>query len=88
MMNPDGLHMSPTGNRWIFDEVMKVINKDYPSVTPGQLPLHFPAYDHINVQQPGSTFKDLYGPDGTVQWGAAPELQRARAGRRLFAARR
>jgi len=60
LMNADGLHMSRAGNQLIYDNVMTVVNEAYPSLHPQQLPLHFPAFNQINVQHPDETFDALY----------------------------
>jgi hypothetical protein len=61
LMHEDGLHMSPAGNALIFDAVMAAVRDHFPHLAPAALPLHFPAFDRINVAHPAETFGALYG---------------------------
>ncbi|CDM27082.1 hypothetical protein DTO013E5_4267 [Penicillium roqueforti] len=40
----DGLHLSPAGNRIVYDEIMKVIQANWPDQTPEALPMVFPSW--------------------------------------------
>lgn len=39
-----GLHLSPAGNRIVYDEIMKVIEANWPDQTPDILPMVFPSW--------------------------------------------
>ncbi|KAJ5045372.1 hypothetical protein NUH16_002189 [Penicillium rubens] len=40
----DGLHLTPAGNRIVYDEIMKVVQANWPDQTPETLPMVFPAW--------------------------------------------
>ncbi|OQD70818.1 hypothetical protein PENPOL_c001G04879 [Penicillium polonicum] len=40
----DGLHLTPAGNRIVYDELMKVIQANWPDQTPEALPMVFPSW--------------------------------------------
>ncbi|KAJ5742315.1 Esterase SGNH hydrolase-type subgroup [Penicillium manginii] len=40
----DGLHLSPAGNRIVYDEIIKVIEANWPDQTPHILPMVFPSW--------------------------------------------
>ncbi|KAJ5855506.1 Esterase SGNH hydrolase-type subgroup, partial [Penicillium soppii] len=40
----DGLHLSPAGNRIVYDEIMKVIETNWRDQTPDFLPMVFPSW--------------------------------------------
>lgn len=39
-----GLHLTPAGNRIVYDELMKVIQANWPDQTPEVLPMVFPSW--------------------------------------------
>ena len=39
-----GLHLTPAGNRIVYEEIMKVIQANWPDQTPEILPMVFPAW--------------------------------------------
>ncbi|KAJ5498857.1 Esterase SGNH hydrolase-type subgroup [Penicillium expansum] len=39
----DGLHLTPAGNRIIYDELLEIIQATWPDQTPAMLPMVFPA---------------------------------------------
>jgi hypothetical protein len=39
-----GLHLTPAGNRIVYDEIMKVIQANWPDQMPEILPMVFPAW--------------------------------------------
>jgi lysophospholipase L1-like esterase len=39
-----GLHLSPAGNRIVYEEIMKVIEVNWPDQTPEVLPMVFPSW--------------------------------------------
>ncbi|KAJ5473740.1 hypothetical protein N7475_003306 [Penicillium sp. IBT 31633x] len=40
----DGLHLSSAGNRLVYEELMKVIQQNWPDQTPESLPMVFPSW--------------------------------------------
>ncbi|KAJ5824600.1 Esterase SGNH hydrolase-type subgroup [Penicillium robsamsonii] len=40
----DGLHLTPSGNRIVYDELMKVVEANWPDQTPEALPMVFPPW--------------------------------------------
>lgn len=69
-MHEDALHMAPEGNAFIFDSVSAAVASHYPHLVPDELPLHFPAYNGINVAAPGATFGPLYAAAAAAAAGA------------------
>ncbi|WPK24373.1 hypothetical protein PUMCH_001644 [Australozyma saopauloensis] len=45
---PDGIHFSPQAYRIMYDELLKVIAKNYPELVAENLPMYFPAYDAMD----------------------------------------
>ncbi|KAI9783603.1 MAG: isoamyl acetate-hydrolyzing esterase [Peltula sp. TS41687] len=41
----DGLHLTPKGYRLVFDELMRVIQENWPDQVPEKLPLVFPVWE-------------------------------------------
>jgi hypothetical protein len=39
-----GLHLSPAGNRIVYEEITKVIEANWPDQTPDVLPMVFPSW--------------------------------------------
>lgn len=44
LTRPTGLHLSPAGSRIVYDEIMKVIEGNWPDQTPEILPMVFPSW--------------------------------------------
>lgn len=60
LLGPDGLHLAPGGNKFLADAVLATIEDTYPDILPKALPLHFPAYNQINITTPSATFEPLF----------------------------
>lgn len=61
MLASDGVHLSPAGNRVLFEGVTAAVDARYPQFKPYSLPLHFPVHDTVNAGNPGATFDALLG---------------------------
>ena len=42
----DGLHLSPTGYKILYDEMMALISRQWPDQMPANLPFVLPAWDN------------------------------------------
>ncbi len=66
----DGLHLSPEGQRLVFDLLLDTITKRCPSLAPDRLPLQFPHHADVDAAVPASTFM-RGGPGGGSASGSA-----------------
>lgn len=48
----DGIHLTGGGYKIVFEEIMKVIEKEFNELTPGALPLLWPSWEDINLGNP------------------------------------
>lgn len=48
----DGLHLSDAGNDFVFRELMKLIDKQWPALSPALMPPEFPEHTTIDAQNP------------------------------------
>jgi len=52
----DGLHLTPRGNRVVFEELVNVLNCR-PYLTADELPMDFPPFSEIDWKNPPSIFQ-------------------------------
>mmetsp|Transcript_18832 Transcript_18832/g.32159 ORF Transcript_18832/g.32159 Transcript_18832/m.32159 type:complete len:344 (-) Transcript_18832:359-1390(-) len=52
----DGLHFTPAGNQHVLEALLDTLAVSYPKIVADQLPLHFPAWDGIDLEDPSKTF--------------------------------
>lgn len=52
----DGLHFSPAGNQFVYEEILRGIKTSYPNLRSHKLPVHFPNSAFIDPEHPELTF--------------------------------
>lgn len=53
----DGLHLTPDGNKVVFEEVLKVFNGAWLSAI--DMPYDFPQYSEIDPHNPEKAFQNV-----------------------------
>jgi hypothetical protein len=69
-MAPDGLHLSPAGNRALFDALMRAVAARAGQLAAGAMRRQCPIYSEVNARDPAETFDRLFGY--RVNRGVAP----------------
>eukprot|EP00955_Chlamydomonas_euryale_P055672 356178-Chlamydomonas_euryale.AAC.4 len=52
----DGLHYTPEGNEAVYQAVRSVLHDSFPHLNPDAMPMHFPAWDDVDAEDPSATF--------------------------------
>ncbi|KAL0053262.1 hypothetical protein WJX82_003464 [Trebouxia sp. C0006] len=53
----DGLHFTPAGNRFVYQQLQPAINKAYPKLRTNKMSFDYPDHSDIDPEDPAASFK-------------------------------